>query len=310
MALPITAMLMLGACNAKEDTVGSASVSFSTQKLSGPINGLPLIEVVGTYDSGTCLNRSGSWSVGAGGFGGPLEHTAISVVKNDADCLLKITKLIFDSDPGPGVVKKMFDIVSPSELALGATFATPVAFQDAVDLADNPDFYATARLVDQNPGTDLNFDSDMTLYIKASSDLSTLSNSITTYFATVTITNVVYNQVPAPTYTYSDVVSIYVDANFVVQNSSSGYISFFAGVTPGLRYAIRTGPINLNSYDAVKTAFAAGGTTTVGGSPVDITVSDLGLIGQTLPHDKYVIFENAEDGVQSFQVFKFTFAQP
>jgi hypothetical protein len=238
----------------------------------------------GTYGD-DCANRTGSWSLELS-TGATLDHPALTVVRNDAACVLTLTEL---------------------RTASGALAATPTielsdSYQGAPSEFGSPvEFYANAKL------SSLSFAGDFVLTILFSDDSDLASGDSTATFAVHTATTAAQS-VDAPNYTL-DVTGLLIqtDINDVVQ-SAAGSALLNAGAVSGTRYVV-VAAADLDSYDEVDAAYLGATSAAIASS---IPASAFALVSDDLTTAKKrtLIVANIASGVRSYQVFEVTFNAP
>lgn len=277
-AIPL--LTAFAGCIPDEDASGHAVVlDQTTQALtSGQIE-----SVNGTYT--TCTSRSGSWSIEIAS-GATLDHSPLSVVLNDTNCVLELTALRTTS----GALTATPTItLATSYAGTASSFGAPIAF------------YANAKV------SSLAFADDFVLTIPYSDDPSLGSDSNGADYA-ITEASATASSVPAPTYTFSaSGLSVLVDANNIV-DSATGNATLTAGSVTGQFYVMSTSS-GLTSYADLDTAYVAGTKVAV---TANIAASVFSLVGLDLTTAKVrtLIIANIADGVRSYQAFSITFNKP
>jgi len=243
----------------------------------------------GTYGAG-CTTRSGEWSTAIGNFSGALAHPTLSVVKNDATCVLTLTSLMInDRTYAPGETLALSSMFASSALSFATTGAP---------------FFANAKITPDD------FSSDFTFDLFVSDDVSTVAGSATADFAAVgASTNVALN--PAPDYAIdSSGVQMTSDANAVLQ-SLSGNLVMSQGQVAGAAYVIYTGPLDTSNNAAVNAAYQAGTEIAISEASFDVAAADMGLVVGTtvLPQTRYIIVRNTTNAVTTYEAIPVTFNQ-
>lgn len=246
--------------------------------------GSELASANGTYGD-DCTNRTGSWSLELS-TGATLDHPALTVVRNDADCVLTLTAL---------------------RTASGALAATPAielsdSYQGgASEFGDPVEFYANAKL------SSLSFAGDFVLTILFSDDSDLASGGSTATFAVQSATTAAQS-VDAPDYTL-DVSGLLIqtDIGDVVQ-SAAGSALLTDGDVTGTRYAV-VNAADLDSYDEVDAAYL-GATSAAIASSIPASAFALVTDDLTLAKKRTLIVANITSGVRSYQVFEITFNAP
>jgi len=257
-----------------------------------------LLEVNGTY-GGSCLQRSGSWSVGVGGFSN-LTNSALSVIKNDTSCSLSMSSLRFGTVPSN-------TLYSPaSALSLGSSYAG-----NGSAIKDNPGnpvaVYVNGRIT-----PDLSFSSNFTIQLVYSDDpsLATGSKSASYGIAQSTVSG---GTVTPPDYTLSLTnLAIEVDAGDVVL-STSGTGDLTDVVTTGQLYAITSTSLGASPTLAEVDADFAGATQyAISGANPSIPAARFNLVGADLTSGvtRNLIVQNLQSGTASYERFLITFNKP
>ena len=253
-----------------------------------------LESVNGTYGAG-CTNRSGSWSIEIAN-GATLDHSALSVVKNDTGCVLTLTELHAES-----VLYVTAQDIALSDAVVGS--ASTFKLSTAADTGDPAIFFANAKI---NPD---DFSSDFVLTFLYSDDPNSASGTNNADYDNWE-SSVAGDSVSAPNYTYADNLVIETDVNDVV-TTTSGSLDFTDGSVTGEHYLVDLGTLpGSPTYDDIKDAFDGGSPTAIGGANPSIPVATFDLTGDTLPQTRTVLIRHVENNVPSFQVLKVTFAAP
>lgn len=285
--------LMMGGCSSSPANESVSGRAQAFDRTTHPLLAGDLASVNGTYGSG-CTNRSGDWSLAIAS-GASLDHAALTVVLNNAGCVLTLTEL---------------------RAASGAITAVPaIALSDSFPMAASSfgspiQFYASARL------SAVTFASAFTLSIVFSDDLALASAANTSNFA-VTTSSASASSVPAPDYGL-DVSGISLqtdDANLVVTESGSAALATGVGSgQTGQKYVVVEGAITADggapAYAQINAAYGAG-------TAVDLTATiavaafTLHAVDLSSPQVRTLILANiSSEGVRSYQVFAITFNSP
>lgn len=244
----------------------------------------------GTYGV-TCLERVGAWSVAVEG-GATLDHTALSVIKNDADCVLTLTEIIAD------------DITYESVPTIGLDDTYEVAASEfAVDGTGPVIFYANAKI---NPD---DFSADFTVTVLYSDDPNAASGSNNASFAQWA-SSAVGDHLAAPNYTVTDNIAVQTDAEDVV-TLALGSVDLTDGLVTGEHYFVDLGTLPATpTYAQVDAVFAAATPTAIVGADPEVDVADFALDAETLPIVRTLIIRHVENDVPAYQTFKVTFNAP
>ena len=263
------------------DTATSALGSSAVQWINGSYN--------------TCLTRTGSWSARVSGTN-PMDNAALTVVKDDTACVLKITSVMADQAYNPAAPMTLGTAYSGS-----ATFFSP-ASGGAVQ------FSANAKL------SAVDFGADFLLTFLYSGDVtSTDAPDITGTYAQVTGSTAVLT-VTAPNYTISltsgTPLTIQLNASKVVQ-SVAGNITLTDGSILGTNYVIDNGNTT-STFLAAGIAYGLGTERTLSGSNPTIPASQLALVGVDLTSTVYrtIIVSRTVGIVKGYQLFKIAFKAP
>jgi len=278
------AWLLLVGCAAREDdgvvvaTAKAALTDGSVKAINGTYNG--------------CLGRTGAWSVRVGG-SEPLDHDALSVVKNDVGCQLLLNEI---------VTSQTYTAAAPLPLTTSYQ-AFAVAFHAGAAFA----FSANAK-VDGDA-----FASDFQITLLHAADPSAANaGAVTSTYASVA-SSAVSTVVAAPSYTISltsgVALSVQMNAASVV-TASAGSASLTDGATLGTSYVVDQGTLPASpTYADVVVASLGGTTRTISGANPTIPASDFGLVGANLTTavTRTVIVQRVVGGVAGYQLFKVTF---
>ncbi len=297
----VVASSLLAGCTADhgDDAVVGAKLevverSRSTLSVSG------ISAINGSYGA-SCKGRSGgdAWSVGVDP-SATLAHDALTVRKNDVDCVLTLTEIVAD-----GATYAAADAI-----ALDASYgATPSAFGGSS--SSSADFFANARL------DSLSFAADFTISLSVATKASDVEtgekkSEYATHSASVSVADV-----PPPSYAINlGDFALQTDANDSVV-SSSGHAQLTAGSTIGQSYAIYEGTLTGSSTpsalaDAMSNAAVSG---PLSGLPsLQIPHADFDLVGKSLSTSivRTVIIRNVDESsnVASYQLIAVTFSKP
>lgn len=251
-------------------TIGGAAASFSTLN--------------GTYGAG-CTGRTGAFSVAFPGYSGAMPNPGLSVVRNNAACVLTLTSVLANSATYSAV----------QAIALGTNYqgSAATAFSNGT-----PAFYANAKI------SATSFAANFTITLYASDDPNDLvPPSTTATYATVNgSASATLN--PPPDYTADlSTFAVQVDAaNLVV--AATGDVMLTVQAQSGEGYAISS-DASLDTTDANAVASAYTSPTAITDSPIDITATSLDLVGVDLSADNVVrriIIAHTQNGVTSYQV--------
>ena len=181
------------------------------------------MEINGAYGTG-CTNRTGSWSVGIGGFTG-LTNPALSVIRNDLGCSLSASSVRI----GSGLSGQLY---SPAAaLALGASFASSGSAFNQM-MSDPVAFYGNLRIQ-----PDLSFANDFILGMVYSEDPNLVSASQLADYAVQSATATA-DGVSAPDYSVDVTgLSMQVDVNKIVQ-TTGGNAVLTAGTIAGQSFVV------------------------------------------------------------------------
>ena len=271
--------LTQAACTSGESALGDAvGVDQTTQALT--IGELDAVN--GTYGAG-CTDRTGAWSTKIA-VGAALSNPALSVVLNDAACVLTVTSL---QTTVSGVLAAVPPIVLTTSFnAAASTFGSPV------------EFYANAKL------SAATFASAFVVTILFSDDPALAVADNTASFDVVVATATA-GGVDAPDDTLEVAgLLVHTDVNDIVQ-SVTGSAALTAGVVPGQRYVV-VSAAGLDTYAELDAAFIAG---TDAALALAIPAADFTLVGEdlTTPKVRTLIVANSLSGVTSYEAFEITF---
>lgn len=273
------ALLMQVGCAGEEAAFGRA---IALDKTTQALISAELDSVNGTY-GGSCRNRSGSWSIEISP-GATLQNPALSVVLNDAACVLTMTSL--NTDGGFAAAVPAITLTD-SYSATASAFGTPV------------EFYANAKL------SAVTFANDFVLTLPFSDDPALAARDNYAAFSVVVATAAA-ESVDAPNFAL-DVAGLLVwtDVNDVVQ-SVTGTADLAAGSVTGQRYVV-VNAAGLDTYAKLDAAYSAG---TDAALTLAIPTGDFTLVGADLTGSTTVrtlIIANILDGVAAYQAFAITF---
>lgn len=276
----LAALATQGACSSERTALGGG-VAFD--QTTHPLTIGELESANGTYGA-LCTDRAGNWSVTIDGTSA-LDHPALSVVLNDAACVLTLTSLHTTA----GIIAAVPPIVlTTSYQATASAFGAPV------------EFYANARL------SAVTFAADFVLEVLFSDDPALATGDNTAQFAVVVATATA-GAVPAPDYTL-DAAGLLVrtDVNDVVV-TATGTANLTAGPIPvlGQRYVV-VNAAGLVTYDQIDAAYLAG---TDAALVLGIPAAAFTLVGTDLTADQVrtLIIANTVSGVTSYERFEITF---
>ncbi len=272
--------LGMAACGA-EIRPPEVGVMVGVKGASAALTGAGLLSVNGSYGAG-CKEREGDWSV-AVATDATLDNPELSVVMNDADCVLTLTAIRTTSGLLPA---------TPS-IGLAADYAsTPASFGTPVLL------YANAKL------SNAEFSADFVIDLVFSDDpaLPVASHSSSFAIASAAASE---SAVSAPNYTIDMTgISVQVDEANVVQ-TASGAAELTANSVTGQTVVMSSGS-TLTTYAEIDAAYLAG---TPASLTLALSASFFDLTGATLTGGlvRNLIIANELGGVRSYQVFKITF---
>jgi hypothetical protein len=279
----LAGLLTQVACGSEQAASGgtargeAVSINHSTQALTIG----ELASVNGTYGA-LCTDRTGSWSVEIAA-AAPLDNAALSVVLNDAACVLTVTSLHTTA----GIIAAVPAVVlTTSFKPTASTFGSPV------------EFYANAKL------SAVTFASNFVLTILFSNDPALAAADNTALFDVVVATATA-GAVDAPDYTLAaDGLLVRTDVNDVVQ-SVTGTAGLTAGSMPGQSYVV-VAAADLDTYAKLDAAFIAG---TAAPLVLAIPAADFTLVGAdlTTPQVRTLIVANIVNAVASYEAFQITF---
>jgi hypothetical protein len=238
----------------------------------------------GTYTG--CQNRSGSWSARISG-SGSMTNGALSVVKDDTNCVLTLTSLeadaTYDGDPS---------------IAMGVDYALAgSAFSTGGGAVA---FYANADL------SSVSFAGNFGMTILFSDDLADTSPTVHATYAAVTST-ATESQVAAPSYALDfSGLTLQTNESHVVQ-SATGTVATTATGQTGESYVISESTTLGSAFADIDAEYALGTPAAVDAS-IAISAFDLG--GKTLPALRNLIILHTESGVSAYEVIRITFAAP
>lgn len=284
-----------GGCSSGDDTQESVTPSVEVTGRGASALGASAVKSInGTYVG--CFQRSGAWSVAVSG--DPLTNPALTVVKNDTSCTLKVTEVVADQT-----------YAAASAMTLTTSYAaSATAF--APSSGGSTAFMGNAKL------SAVDFSSDFTLSLLYSDDLSS-SNApdVTGNYATVQASSST-TTVTAPNYTISltsgTPFTFQLDASKVVQ-SVGGNATLTDGTITGSAYVIDMGTLLPSlTYAGVALAYAAGTERTITGANPVIPAANFGLVGQNLSSTvvRTVIVSRTVSGVKAYELFKISFKAP
>ena len=280
---------------------GSQTVNPSVALVDRTVKPLSLgdfLEVNGTYGP-DCIDRSGSWSIGIGGFNG-LTNPALSVIKNDGGCQLWASSIRIGSLGGSNLY------APAANQALSADYAVR-AYPFAPSPSAPTAFYGNLRIQ-----PDLSFGSDFTVDVVYSEDPRWASAGVIANYG-VQSAGLRTGGVDAPDYAI-DLTSfvLQVDANKVVQSTGGGGV-LIAMNTPCQTFIVSTrdlgGAPSFAEVDAEFQTLPA--QSLANGNPLIASDSFL-LTGANLatPQVRTVILANTVAGTTSYEVFRITFTAP
>jgi len=246
----------------------------------------------GTYGAGCVARASGNWSLAVTG-SPTLDHTALTVVKNNTACGLTLTGIHATGDGGTAYA-------ASSNIALGASYAG-----GASSFGSPIKFYANALL------SDATFADDFSLTLLFSDNPTTASASNTATFVVATA-SAATSGVAAPDYTMGiGTVGVVTDANNLV-TSVSGNVVLTHVATDATHYVIYTGSAG-STYASINTAYLTGTPTSVASGSVSFATSLFLTAGTTNISSspvKTLIVANLSNGVRSYKAFAITFVPP
>jgi hypothetical protein len=248
----------------------------------------------GTYT--TCATHSGSWSLRIAG-STAMDNTALSVIQNDPNCVLKLTSLVTNES------SKTTYTATPSMQLGGSYLGSASSFSSGSGIA----FYGNVKM------TPADFSSNLTVTIAYSDDPNlTTPQSLTGVYASVTATAVT-NSITSPNYTLdlttnAGSLTVVVDANYLVQ-SVSGTAILTAGSTAGTSYYVDSS-LGASPTFAVLDGAYSGSPTSISAGNVNVAASALNLTGFTLPVTRTIVVQRLASGVAAYETFRVTFNHP
>lgn len=262
------------------------ALDLTTQALSvGAIHALD-----GTYGA-NCVSRSGPWSLRLSG-AEALDHPAVSVVKDNSECVLTVTHVVVDAT---------YALATP--LVLAASYdAVPAA----VNTGGSP-LWVKAKLASASMSDSL----FVTLLFSDSP--SVLTSSLSASYASVSASGS-SSEVLAPTYTAdleTGMLKVEVTASKAV-TSASGSARLVPGAVTGSAYTVYAGALSSTpSFVEVDAAYHGGTPTSISGTPV-IAASAFGLVGQSLASAivRTVIVRGGTSDLPTYEVLRITFNPP
>ncbi|MBX3209975.1 MAG: hypothetical protein KF764_33405 [Labilithrix sp.] len=257
-------------------------------RVSIPLASGELTSMNGTYSG--CTARSGMWSLRIAGTD-PLDHDALTVVKNDVGCTLTLTELVAGAT----------SYAASPAIPLGSSYAVvPSVFSDGNGGA----FRANARV------DSLTFSSDFNLTLVHSTDVSSSSVDVVAAYASVEASSVAVGVLP-PDYALS------FDSSFNIQMDAAklatfatGTITLNDGARVGALYVVDEGTLGPSpTYAAVLARFTSGPQLPLTVGNPKVAAAQLALVGQSLnaPVVRTIIASRVVGGVLGFQLFRVTF---
>lgn len=232
--------------------VTAIGIDYTTQALTSG----QLASVNGTYGAG-CTNRTDPWSIEIAP-GATLDNAPLSVVVNDAACVLTLTHLHTTA----GIIAAAPAIVLTNTFKPAASsFGVPV------------EFYANARL------SAVDFADDFVLTIPFSDNPRLADGAKTANFAVVG-SSAVAGAVPAPNYTL-DLSSLLLstDANDVVVSATGS--AELTGTVTGQSFVVVDAE-GLDTYAELDAAFIAGVDAVLPTLPTVVAAAAFALVGDDL----------------------------
>lgn len=137
--LAVTAFSM--SCNKESQFVGT--VALRANNLGNSLNMAPLF-LNGFYESCATKTSGAMFSIPVAGYSQPMDYSAVTVVRNDTNCLLHVTQFVVNNtDPASSGRITLSSGVGSTGIILGSLFnAPPMLFQDGGGVK----FYAVARM--------------------------------------------------------------------------------------------------------------------------------------------------------------------
>lgn len=285
-------------------TPSGASIDKTTKALTGA-GGVTLTPKTlrGTYGANCVLHHGESWDLN---LNDPTDKS-VEIALNDtfANCPLTLTSMQVQA----GMSTVTYPVIPP--IVLGLNYAPNPS---AVDLA----FFTNARLTGLAGSTYTNdfvisdVYSDDALVCKPQAPYPTYAKVTATAQGT---------SVPPPNYTMGfDSLSLIIDANKVVQNTSSGNVVLQTSMPAQLGEEWRAfdessmccGTQSFSEVDAIyKQGHPIATGTISGAANVNINWTSLNLAGQTLPKVRSIIVKHTDGGgVYSYELFQVTFPGP
>jgi hypothetical protein len=263
-----------------------------------PLNVGAFLEVMGSYGSG-CTNRSGSWSVGIGGYTG-LSNAPLSVVRNDTGCALTATSLRL------GTLGANSLYFPPAGFSLGGSYAgSASAF--AMNVGDPVAFYGNFQVL-----PDLSFANDFNIDLLYSEDPNLASASAVANYAVQSAT-ASSGAVAAPDYALDMTgFTMQVDVNKIVQ-STGGNAALTLMNTAAQTYVLSTNDLGATpTYAQVDAEFQAGSAQALSGMNPMLTAATFALSGANLssPRIRTLLLANTQSGTPSYEAFRIAFSAP
>lgn len=237
----------------------------------------------GTYGA-NCTDRTGSWSLEVE-VGAALDHSPLSVVLDDTDCVLTMTEV--QTSMG-GTIEAI------PAITLSASFAgSPSSFGVPID------FYANASM------DSVSFDSDFVITLLYSDDPDLDVGDGAADFEVVE-SSASASSVQAPDYSIdTGPLVILVNSEQVVQSASGTIdLALAMGATAGQTYVV-VDATGLDTFAELDSAYDAGTPAAIGNVPA----AALSLVGEDLdsPVVRTLIIANIQEGVAAYQAFEITF---
>lgn len=251
-----------------------------------------LLFASGTYDG--CVDRSGAWSLALDGFAGELPNDALSVVKDDVDCVLTLSSLTsgVEATPLEWVDNEADPAIDMDDV-----------FQVSASSFDSGAFYANARL------NAVSFASDFTVAVLFSDDPDGAQTGSDTAGFIVSSATATSSQVAAPNYTIAMTgIVVQTDANDVVEGAT-GTAQLTTGGSNGERFVVRTTSPG-TTYADIDDAFLGGSSALLSSlTTLQLTAAGFDIVGADLTSGaiRYVLIVHTVDGVRSYQVITVTF---
>lgn len=256
------------------------------------------LEVNGLFGTG-CTSRTGSWSVGIGGFSA-LTNPPLTVIANDTGCGLSVTSVRV----GSSLASNLF--VPAAAIPLGAYFAS--SGSPFVQTSGSPvDFYGNLKIQ-----PDISFATDFSISLIYSEDPNLVAASAIANSAVQSATAGA-GAVDSPDYTLDVAgITMQVDANKVVHNVGGSAV-LSAMNTMGQTFIVSNTDFGAApTYAMLDTEFQAGTQLSLNGTNPMLAAADFALVGASLvaPQVRTMIVANTVAGTRSYEAFRIVFSAP